>query len=676
MEKSSEKLFSLPFVRIAPFMAAGMLLAYFGGSGVCAIIFVCAAAFVVYSAAKRRPAWCAVGLAAGLLVCGLYTRLYCAPILEFSGKTVYGELTVREVTRVSGDSERVTAVMSLDGRTVKVSLTCENELTVGQRAAARIELGEYDEEKLLYNLANGILLSGTAEEIELLPGNFSGTGFLRELRNGLIGSVERTVFGDSRALLLAMTFGEDSRLSQAMREQLKICGAAHFTAVSGAHFAVFGAVLMQLIPKTRRKLRATFPLVFAPLAVVFFGTSASVLRAAAMFFMGGLAALFRRKNETLNTLCAAFTLIALCSPGIILDAGFAMSVLGVLGVGAVGPKISERICRHIPQKAAFLKAPLTAVTVSVSAVICTSPISAALFKGVSLFGAVSSILLMALMTVGTGFAIIGGVTGSALLAVPAPYAMRAAEYIIEFFGSCRELWLPLNFDGAWLIAALCAVMLILCAYASPKTVKLSACCIAALSVFSVLMSLRTVELQSEIRFVGTSRSCAAVVISKDTAAVVISGTGAGIAEKVSQCLREHGVKKISILMAENADFTGALAVKELSELIETEKIYSTPTAAMLLGGDVEIISKDSVLNAGGITIAAAEYSESNINADIAVYSGSFRSVPQSSAGLAVYFSNFDRELPENGVNAVRDKELSVKLPNSENLEMTVVTLGQ
>lgn len=667
MDKSGSGLWKLPFVRIAPAMAAGMLLAYFGGSAVCAVIIVCTAAFVVYAAVKkRRPdlTLCALGLAAGLLSMGAYVKLYRDPIVEYSGKTIRAEFEVREITRLSGDSERITALVTLDGKHAKVSLSCENALAVGQRAAADIELGEYDEDSMLYDLANGILLSGSAENLEILPGRSSGM-LLRTLRNELIGGIDRVFFGDESSLVTAMLFGEDSRLSQSAKERLRICGAAHFIAVSGSHFVIFTAVLTMLIPKRKKLLKAMFPLVFAPLSILFFGTSASVIRAAAMLFIGGLAILFKRRGYTLNTLCAAFSVIAFVSPSMILDVGFIMSVLGVFGVAAVGVKLSERISDKLfgndrfPKKAIpFLKAVITLFTTTVSAVVCTAPISVAVFKGVSLFGAVSSILLTALMTVGAPFAVTAAITGSPLIAVPAVYLLRAANSFIEFFGSgkFRVLWLPLNFDGAWILAALAALMLVIIAYAPAKTLAPATGCMAALMVFSVGMSIYTVNNQHEIRFFGNSQSGCAVVINENTASILISGSGSGLAGKLSQALREHGVTKVTQITACDADFTGSLALKELSELIEIGEVRSTPTAAAVLSDiPVRIVTaEDGILNAEGITIAAASLDDMDINADIAVYHGSFNKAPESSAQLAVFFSSFERELPENGVNALRE----------------------
>ena len=677
MDKSSRELLKLPFVRVAPAMAAGMLLAYFGGSAVCAIVFVCTAAFAVYAAfgKKRRSGLmlCALGLAAGLLSMGAYVNFYCKPVLEYSGKTLRAEFEVREIISRSGDSERITAAVTLDGGTpAKVSLSCESALAVGQRAIADIELGEYDEVNMLYDLANGILLSGSAENLEILPSRSSGSVMLiTTLRNELIGGIERVFYGDERALITALLFGEDSKLSQAAKERLKICGAAHFIAVSGSHFALFGAVLTMLIPQKRRLLKAMFPLIFAPLAIIFFGTSASVIRAAVMLFLGGMAMLFNRKSDPLNTLCAAFSVIAFVSPAMILDVGFIMSVLGVFGVAAVGVRLSERVTeklfgnKRISKKTVkLLKAPITLLSASISAVVCTAPVSVAVFKGVSLFGVVSSILLTVLITIGAPFAVAAALTGSAVLAVPADHLLKATNSFTEFFGSgkCRVLWLPLNFDGAWILAALAALMLVIMAYAPAKTLTPTTGCMAALMVFSVGMSFYTVDNQYEIRFLGNSQSGCAVVINGNTASILISGSGSRLAGKLSQTLREHGVTKVTQITACDADFTGALAIKELSELIEVEEIYSTPTAAAVLSERTVMIAnaEDGVFEAAGITIAAASLDETEIDADIAVYHGSFRKAPESSARLAVFFSSFERELPENGVNALRE-EIVIKL---------------
>lgn len=564
-------------------MAAGMILAYFCSGGVCAVFIVFAAAFAVYLFIKRHAlALCAVGAVVGIFIASLYMQLYFTPITEYSGKSVQGEFVVTEIRRVSGDHQEITVKMTLGGRTAKVALNCETRLTEGQTARAKITFGEFDEEYKLYAMANGILLSGSAEELEIISGEVAEEGLLRTIRAGFIGTVEENLFSEERALAKAMLFGDDGELSQSARERLRICGAAHFTAVSGAHFAVFGAVMLGMIPPKKRRTRAVFLLMFAPMAIVFFGPGVTVMRAAVMFVINGAAVLFRRSADPLNTLCAAFVILALFSPGIILDIGFAMSVFGVFGVAVVGTRLSEKLCGLISGKAKALSPMITALAVSASAVVCTAPLSTAFFKGVSLTGTLISILLTPLMMVGAVSATLTAVTGAGFFALPLAAAMKLSNGIITLVGNIRIAWLPLNFSGAWIIAALFAVILTIGAFHSMRLLRTSAVCMAMITVFCFAESAYISKSRNiTVRVENTSGS-AEIVISDGKADVVIDGSGGGLAEKISRCLRENGAHSISVLTAHDADFTGALAVKELSELVEIGYVDSNEIVTAVL----------------------------------------------------------------------------------------------
>ena len=556
-------------------MIIGYISEYSGSGGACAVIIAFAAAFAVCLFIRRDPwALCFTAFLAGVLNMGLYTSLYCVPILEYDQKHIQGEFTVTEIRSISGDHQEITAKMTLGTRTAKAALSCETRLAAGQTARADIIFGEFDEDNKLYAMANGILLSGKAENIEIVSNEPSAEGFLKMLRGGIIGVIDKTLFGEERALAKAMFLGEDSGLSQSARERLRICGAAHFTAVSGAHFAVFGAVILEIIPQKRRRTRAVFALMFAPMAMVFFGTSVSALRAAVMFVINGCAVLFHRALEPLNTLCAAFILLALFSPGMILDIGFAMSVLGVFGVSVVGRRLSERLCGLLPEKLMWSSPVITAVTVSSSAVICTAPVSVAFFKGVSLMGAFTSILLTPLMALGVLFLILTAATGAKILALPLAAAVKLAELIIGWLGNIREVWIPMNFGGAWAVAVVFAVLLTVGAFYNLKTFKTCFVCMAMIAIFSIAGSAYISKTRDETVLLENSRGSAEIVFSGGKASVIIHGSGGGLAEKVSRRLRENGAVRIEVLTAADADFTGALAVKELSEMMEIGYINS------------------------------------------------------------------------------------------------------
>lgn len=574
-DTENKELFRLPFVRIAPFMAAGMVLAYFCSGGVCAVMTVSAAVFAVCLFIRRNPfALCLAGAAAGLIIAGLYVELYYSSVNEYQGKSVRGEFTVTEVSWIDGDTQDIIAKMTLGGNTAKVRLNCSTRLEAGQTAEADIAFGETDEEYRLYAMANGIMLSGVAENITITSPEIKGEGLLKIIRGGFIGSVDRTLFGEERALAKAMLFGDDSELSQGTTERLRICGAAHYTAVSGAHFSIFAAVILGMIPQKRRRTRAVFSLLFAPMAVVFFGMSASVLRAALMFFINGCGILLRRASEPLNTLCASFVILSVFSPGMILDIGFAMSVLGVFGVAVVGPRLAEKLCSLLPPKAARLSPVITALAVSISAVVCTAPVSASFFKGVSLAGALTSVLLAPLMAVGMVFAALTAITGASFFAIPLALAMKLANIIIGAFGNARGLWLPLNFIGGWVMAALFAAALAVGVFRDMKSLRLCGICMAGIAVFCFAESAYISQNRSETVIIENSRGSAEIIFEHGAADVIIHDSGGGLAGKISRCLRENGAQKIGTLTAPDADFSGALAVKELSELITIEYVDS------------------------------------------------------------------------------------------------------
>ncbi|MCM1165549.1 MAG: ComEC/Rec2 family competence protein [Lachnospiraceae bacterium] len=665
-DNSKRALLNLPFVKFAPFMAVGMLTRYFGGGLLCGILFAAAAVFAVCSAAKRsRAAICAVGLLWGVAVMSAYLALYCEPIKEFAGKTVQAELVVNKSSSMFGGTREYTVEMNLAGRKALVVINDGEKLETGDMVNAVVELHETDSDDMLQNLADGVLLSGEITELISVKSGSAGVySAIRALRGRMLEMLNGNIFGSAGELAPAMLLGESSALSPELREKLKICGASHYTAVSGSHFALFAAVLMGMLPEKRRRAKQALSLLFAPAAVIFFGPTPSVLRASVMFLLYSLAPIFYRKADTLNSLCIAAALICTFSPATILDTGFGMSVLGVLGAGVVGTEISKKLRMLLPDKAKPLSPAVTVLSVSVCAVVCTSPISVFAFKGVSLMGAFSSVLLMPLMTVSVIFMVPLGVTGLSLFALPVDLAMRAAAAVVRFLGSFRGLWLTLDFKYAWALSLCCVLALLAAAFGSMKAFSFSGKLFAVFSAAAMLVSLAVCERRSEVRFVGNYSTSAAVIIEGKEAVVFISGSGAGLATGISRTMREHGAVGITCIAAFDADHSGALAIRELSEMTKIGAVYSNSLVKTLLGGsDVQVVPESSRLSVSGVTFAAAKPSDKETSADIVLYNGRLTKSPESPARYAVYFSSSEKALPENWHNARRNGDFYIKLEN-------------
>lgn len=630
-----------------------------------AIIFAAAAAALIYFAVKKKKAaLCAAGVLCGALLMFGYTRFYCDPIMEYAGKTIKAQIFVRDITERSGQSEELIAKARLGGRTAKLRLSCAESLPEDHIADVTIELEEADTSNFADDLSNGILLSG--EITEMRSSEYKGAdiySLFRVIRKNFYGNLAENVFGESGDLAAAMLFGESGRLPPKYTEYLRVSGAAHYTAVSGAHFAVLAAALLSIIPQQRRKTRFLISLMFAPAGLLFFGFSPSVLRASVMFFLYSLGMLLHRRSHPLNSLCIAVTVIPIFSPFTIIDAGFAMSVLGVFGVGVAGPAFSEKLCEFIPDKGKRFFSPIvTAFTCSVCAVICTSPISVALFKSVSLSGAVTSLLLVPFMTVAMMFMLLLGAFGIRLFAIPIDWSMKAAAVIVKALGKCRALSTALDFKGAWILAAALALLVTVCAFGDMKTFSRFAKASGVLAVMILAVSVILTAKRHEVRFVGNTYSSAAVVFSKNSAAVFVSGGGDGLSVSISRVLREHGAVRITKIAAYDVDYGGALAIKELSEMLPIGEVYSNELAKGLLP-DLDVITdqENGVFEIDGVTIASATAYEPAPEVDILLYGGRMDKVTESPAKTAVYFSKEEYELPDNFHNARVDRDFRVKL---------------
>ena len=162
---------------------------------------------------------------------------------------------------------------------------------------------------------------------------------------------------------------------------------------------------------------------------------------------------------------------------------------------------------------------------------------------------------------------------------------------------------------------------------------------------------------------GNNRTSAAVAFCGREAAVFVSGNGVGLADDISRCLRERGAVKIGVIAAFEADYTGAVSLRELSELVETNVIFTNEIAAKLLD-NAEIVGEDAVFSLNGKTFISAKPSEKTAAGDFVLYHGTAK-MTESAAKTGVIFAKTGLPLPENVVNVRENRDFSVALDESK-----------
>lgn len=664
-------------VRFAPFFAAGMLCAYFAPE-ITIVAGALAAAAVFVPKLKKPLRIRAAAFALGAMIMACYTMFFCKPVLAYGGKTVTADFYITETVR-SADSSQYIAAVRLDGIRARVRLNGAGTVSVGDTLTAQVKLSASEDRWRTLDMSRGVLLSGyITKQIEIKPSSFSVLRFVSELRDSIKGQLSQYLGGDEEALALSMMFGDDSRVSAKLYDEIRVSGTAHYTAVSGAHFSVFIALLLWFLPIKRERARSAAALMVMVPAVIFFGASASVIRSAVMLAIYFAAPLFNLRAEPLNTLCAAFVIITTVSPGSVLDVGFWMSVLGVFGASAVGARLGKRLRGKLYERlhGAALRVCERIIDVmcsSVCAVICTAPISISVFGGISLIGALTTVIIMPLFMGAMAAVFLMGALGIPFPVIPAALLLRAMRVIIGFFGSFDGWWLSFDFTGGAVPALICAAAVTLMAFLDEKHLRLC----AGITVFSILSALVLCLYMSYTRscveFVSDGNDGAAVICCGDKAAVYVCGSGGGLCGRLSDTLRRNGVKTISVFAAPDLSFTGALAAAELSEIFPIEKLCANESTSDVLARDFDgemLTGSVQSVSAGGITFSTQKAGK-EITGDVVLVSGYTLKAPECSARLAVYFSSRQNVLPDRCVNAY-DERVRFDAPELGNI---VVSFG-
>lgn len=140
--------------------------------------------------------------------------------------------------------------------------------------------------------------------------------------------------GEAKGLLPALVVGDESGVSDELREQMRRTGLSHLTAVSGANLAIIsGAVLaVGMLLRVPRRLSVLLAGCALLGFVVVVGPQPSVLRAAAMGAVALLALFTRRPRAGFSALAVSVTVVLLLDPWMSVSIGFALSVAATAGL--------------------------------------------------------------------------------------------------------------------------------------------------------------------------------------------------------------------------------------------------------------------------------------------------------------------------------------------------------
>ncbi|MBR3704275.1 MAG: DNA internalization-related competence protein ComEC/Rec2 [Oscillospiraceae bacterium] len=413
------------------------------------LLLGCTAAWFVR--AKRSFALVvALGLSLGIAWLACYGALFLAPmeamrgmemsatleLIEYPEQTDYGS---RCTVRVDGIRGKVVyygdaSLLALEpGDTLRGTVRCYSAVQVGGTEST-------------YYTSRGIFLRlYPVGKMEISRASDRSLRYLPQyLEKRLCTAVENTFDEETRGLILALLTGERDWLSEQHVTDLEESGLMHLTAVSGLHCGFLIALLSLLVGNNRLlRLLIAYPLLLLYMMVV--GCTPSVVRACVMVGFVIAAPLFERESDAPTSLGAAMLVILLANPYAVASVSFQLSFASVAGLLTFSPRIYSALVKMVSWKnrraMQLWRVFCANLSVSVSALVFTAPISAYYFRNIAVVSPLSNLLVMQVMSVLFACALLVTlacviVPGAVLLAF-VPEVL--AKYVLLVAGLCAKL---------------------------------------------------------------------------------------------------------------------------------------------------------------------------------------------------------------------------------------------
>ncbi len=247
----------------------------------------------------------------------------------------------------------------------------------------------------LMNYGNSIYAQGSVVTLEKLE----ATDAFYKFTGNICRYVKNTVFaffsGDIGALLTALTIGDKSDMSSIFSYNVRSTGVSHIIVVSGLHLAIIMGSLFKLLDRLfyNRFLRSFISVLCVIIISGVCGFTMSILRAGAMYIVAGLAPIFKRENDSLNSLGTAVIFVLIGAPFAIFNISFQLSVLATLAIVWVSPFYLDLLIDKLKIKSKVIISVLGIIFGSVFATIFTMPVSIKVFGYVSVIAPLTNLLI-------------------------------------------------------------------------------------------------------------------------------------------------------------------------------------------------------------------------------------------------------------------------------------------
>lgn len=558
----------------------------------------------------RIPAALLLGLSVSLGWFSLFWGRYIRSAQPMDGQIVHLQVIATDYSEKTDYGFSLDGIAKLEGNYYRLRLF--------QKDDARMEPGDILESDVLlrmttpggrkesaYYQGSGVFLTATQKGETALSHVEKGDFLFLPARIGLEAKnrIARFFPADTAPFAKALLLGDTSDLSYSQDTALKLSGIRHVTAVSGLHISIlFALVFLFFRPHRWLVLLVSTPLLLFFAAMT--GFSPSVTRACLMYFLIALSQAVFEEYDTLTSLAFACLVMLLLNPFVLLSVSFQLSVASVLGILLFASPASHWLLERILKgrkkgiRGGLARWFAGSVSVSVSALIFSAPLSAYYFGTVSLIGIVTNLLtiwVIGFLFYGIGaVSILGGAFPSAcqwlgrLLSWPIRYVLFISRLLSQI--PFAAVYTESKFILYWLI--LCYVLLALFLILGRKRGRyfftVGAVCLAAAVAASVLLP-RMDKVRLNVLDVGEGQS---ILIQSGGEHYLIDCGGDSeerTADRVAQTLLSQGVFHLDGVVLTHYDRDHVGGLENLLTRIPIEHFYLPDQ------GEIPISQEDGAL---------------------------------------------------------------------------------
>ena len=457
------------------FATACALSAYLGiGIWICILLVpVAAILFVLKKTTTRISSVLLIGVAAGMLWTAGYNYFYLNAARNYDGKKIVSSATVSDYSYQTDYGVAVEGKTTLDGKDFHIKLYYPKgaELKPGDmiQGEIRFRLTTNDSRQgATHHQGDGIFLlayfdeKATVQKAEGMDWRFFGA----YLRRGISQLLADIFPEDTLAFATALLLGDTSLLDYETDTDFKISGIRHVIAISGLHVSILMSVVY-VFSGRRRYLSA---LIGIPVLLVFaavVGFTPSVVRACIMQGLMLLALFFNKEYDPPTSLAFAALTMLCVNPMQITSASFQLSCGCLVGIFLFYEKIDQYLLKVLKApKGKGLRANIIrwfsgSVSITLSTMITTTPLSAAYFGTVSIVGVLTN--LLTLWVIAFVFCTIALACMMALIWMPvAKLIAWVASVPIRYIMIVAKLLADLPFSAVYTCSIYVVMWLVMC----------------------------------------------------------------------------------------------------------------------------------------------------------------------------------------------------------------------